>query len=376
MHTGNHCGSSIFPKLNDVLGRIINWIGGNQLVWKYEHQISHHLSPNILHKDNDCEIGYPFIRLHPQLPWKWYHLFQPVILLFGISVGLLKWSISDPINIYYRKVGNISLPTLSKRDWIELIGTKIFWWGVHFIVPCITWGTRQGVLSGVLKFGIASWYLENIFIVNHIQEPLMEKKREDSSKDREHWAIQQIKGTSNWSAGSGWWNWLSGGLNHQIEHHLFPSIHPYLYPKISKVVKNTCQEFKLPYHNYSHFGSAWLDMFRLPRLFKFEFKHLYIKYIEIMDNSQNTLTKPRRGRPPKYSPEERKHNYQLKNKQAQIAHYALHKEEKTEKTKHQAKLYRFAYQILKDLWNDHLIPTTKYNSSIQALMEQKQVVDY
>jgi hypothetical protein len=93
-------------------------------------------------------------------------------------------------------------------------------------------------------------------------------------------------------------------------------------------------------------------------------------------NSNDIVQVPKRGRPPKYSPEDKLINYQLKNKQAQLAHYALHKEEKAEKTKHQAKLYRFAYQILKDLWKDQVLPSTKYNNSIRALIEERQVVQY
>ena len=85
---------------------------------------------------------------------------------------------------------------------------------------------------------------------------------------------------------------------------------------------------------------------------------------------------PKRGRPPKYLPEDRKTSYQLKNKQAQTAHYALHKEEKARKTKHQAKLYRFAYQILKDIWKEQLIKDSRYGHSIDALFDQKEVVNY
>ena len=57
-----------------------------------------------------------------------------------------------------------------------------------------------------------------------------------------HWAVQQVQGSANWSSGSRWSNWLSGGLNHQIEHHLFPSMSIYLYPTISPVVRQTCAE--------------------------------------------------------------------------------------------------------------------------------------
>ena len=90
----------------------------------------------------------------------------------------------------------------------------------------------------------------------------------------------------------------------------------------------------------------------------------------------DSVQKPKRGRPPIYNLEDRKVSYQLKNKQAQTAHYSLHKEEKGQKTKHQAKLYRFAYQILKDIWKEKLVKDSRFDQSIEALFEQKQVVQY
>lgn len=272
-HTGNHCAASIYSDVNEWVGKSMNWIGGNQVVWRHEHQIAHHLAPNVLGKDNDCEIGYPYIRLHPDLTWKWYHVFQPLTVLLGMSIGLVKWNLSDLIHLRDRKVGNVPIRSLTRQEVIELIVSKVSWWMVHFVLPCVSWGFWNGVQNGLLKFAIASLYIENIFIVNHIQKDNQELSNSTSESESEHWAIQQVKGTSNWSSGSTWWNWFSGGLNHQIEHHLFPSIHPYVYPRISAVVQETCQDFGLEYHSYSSFGTAWCHMFKYIGLLGFN-RHL------------------------------------------------------------------------------------------------------
>ena len=71
--------------------------------------------------------------------------------------------------------------------------------------------------------------------------------------------------TSNWCSGSHIANFLSGGLNHQMEHHLFPSMSIYLYPYISPIVRQTCEEFNLPYRNFKSFGDAWFSMFEYLR---------------------------------------------------------------------------------------------------------------
>src|SRR5690606_25129221 len=116
-----------------------------------------------------------------------------------------------------------------------------FWFVFHVVFPWAVSGSLSFALtSALLLMGISSQYLENIFIVNHIQDGLV-------PDPTEHWAVQQIKGTANWASGSFFWNFFSGGLNHQIEHHLFPSISQYCYPAIAPIVKQTCKEFNIPY---------------------------------------------------------------------------------------------------------------------------------
>ena len=64
------------------------------------------------------------------------------------------------------------------------------------------------------------------------------------------WAIHQLKTTVNFGAKSKIINWYTGGLNHQVEHHIFPHISHIHYGKISKIVRDTAKEFNLPYKEY------------------------------------------------------------------------------------------------------------------------------
>jgi len=100
------------------------------------------------------------------------------------------------------------------------------------------------------------WLLEHtisriFFIVNHIQEDL--QPAQDT-----HWAVQQVMATADWCGGGYIANFISGGLNHQIEHHLFPSYSIYVYPVIAPIVEQTCKDFGLPYNNHKSFIDAWL----------------------------------------------------------------------------------------------------------------------
>merc|ERR1712054_92006 len=95
--------------------------------------------------------------------------------------------------------------------------------------------------------------MENTFIVNHIQKDLI-------APVGCHWATSNVFASANWQSGSKFWCWMSGGLNHQIEHHLFPSISHYYYPMLSPIVKKTCEEYNLPYNNFETFTDCWNSM--------------------------------------------------------------------------------------------------------------------
>jgi linoleoyl-CoA desaturase len=62
------------------------------------------------------------------------------------------------------------------------------------------------------------------------------------------WAVHQLLNTTNFSPGSKVTAWFIGGLNYQIEHHLFPQICHIHYPKISAIVAETAREYNLPYN--------------------------------------------------------------------------------------------------------------------------------
>jgi len=212
------------------------------------------MDPNEIQKDNDASIGYVFIRFHPDLEWKWWHRFNHVFTVLGMSLGFHKWVVTDFICFFEQKIGSVRFH-VRRRDWVKLLTFKALWCMRCVVIPWYLLGFYRMVLLTSFWMVIGAHYLENIFIVNHIQADCA------SPPTGSHWAVKQVWATSNWSSASVFWNWFSGGLNHQIEHHLFPSMSTYLYPYISHIVKDTCVEFGVPYQNYPNFGVAWWAMF-------------------------------------------------------------------------------------------------------------------
>jgi len=253
MHMGLHSAFSQYPILNRLCGYSMDLIGSNSKVWANEHQISHHMDPNEYEKDNDCAIGDPYIRFNKWIKFKsamhkWNHWLTVAIL----PLGPWRWYFADLLIIWSGVVGSVRFNT-TKWDVIYVSLWKISW-AIRMIYFPVLWYGWTGVIPAFICNFILALYMENIFIVNHIQsglEPPLNK----------HWAVKQVCATSNWASGSYFWNWFSGGLNHQIEHHLFPSISHYNYPTIMPIVRDTCREFGLPYFNFNSWPAAWVGMF-------------------------------------------------------------------------------------------------------------------
>ncbi|MEM7152000.1 MAG: fatty acid desaturase [Myxococcota bacterium] len=248
MHSGNHAALGRRRWPNVAAGHLMEFIGGSSIIWQYAHQVAHHGRPNIYGRDNDCEIGAPLLRFHPEIPRRPLHKIQHIGLAIGMSIGLFKWIISDVLHLHRGRVVNATFH-LPKSHWYRSLLYKALWVTFHMVIPMALTGFWTGLATTFVLMAVGAYYMEGVFIVNHLQHDLV-------PPHGRHWAEQQIYGSANWSAGSRWANFVSGGLNHQVEHHLFPSMAIRLYPLIAPVVKETCEEYGLPYRNFPGFFSA------------------------------------------------------------------------------------------------------------------------
>jgi len=253
MHMGNHAATSKSSKINERYGLLMDFIGSNHFIWSFEHQVAHHLDPNEVGKDNDCSIGDPYLRFNTHIERKWWHKYNHFLTLFAMMFGTFRWYVGDFMCFRAGEVGSIRFYPNAK-DWAGLIFWKIIWFVRIVALPYYFQGWSF-VGPWVLHMMITGYYLENIFIVNHIQGDLLPPKEK-------HWAVKNCFATANWGTGSHFWNFVSSGLNHQVEHHLFPSVSHYLYPCISQVVIDTCREFNIPFYNYPSYAHAWYSMFK------------------------------------------------------------------------------------------------------------------
>lgn len=259
MHDANHGAYSKKPIVNKTLGYVINLVGAYHVNWKIQHNVLHHTYTNIIGHDED--IQKEIMRFSAEQPKKPMHRFQVFYAPLLYSIMTLYWVVLKDFEQLYR----YSKRDLYKRQgrtatqalW-EIIGIKVFYWTTSLALPMIllpfTWW--QVLLGFLLLHMICGLILAFIFQPAHVGEETDFFVTEEDGSVENNWAIHQVKTTANFADKSVLFSWFVGGLNYQIEHHLFPTICHVHYKPISKIVKQTAKEYDLPYHEYKTFYDA------------------------------------------------------------------------------------------------------------------------
>ncbi len=260
MHDANHGAYSSSAKLNKWLGYTINLVGGSAFTWKIQHNILHHTYTNVLDMDDDIEDKL-VMRFSPHTRVKWYHKFQCVYAFFFYGILTLYWTLfKDFVQFYkYTKKGvNKECKSKNKVILMKIILSKIVYFTVFFVLPLLflKMPIAKYILGYLLMQFIAGIVLTVIFQLAHTVENTSHPLPNKSGTIENNWAIHQMNTTVNFSRESKFISWFVGGLNFQVEHHLFPTICHVHYPKIASIVKATAEEHGVPYLENKTFGSA------------------------------------------------------------------------------------------------------------------------
>lgn len=262
MHDANHGSYSKNATVNRWMGNIIIIIGGHALNWRLQHNVLHHTFTNVHEHDED--IAPPgFMRFEPHAKLKKIHKLQFIYAWFFYGLMTLMWSTTKDFKqvMRYNKMNLLKgANTTLAKEVFKIIVSKIIYHAFMllplFIVKEMTF---LNWLTGFLIIHYtAGLILAMIFQPAHVvQETEFPVPSEDGQLE-DNWAVLQIKTTMNFATRNKVFSWLVGGLNFQVEHHLFPTICHVHYPKISEIVKKTAEEFNLPYHVQKTFvGALW-----------------------------------------------------------------------------------------------------------------------
>jgi len=260
MHDANHGAYSSSHRTNYWLGHTLNLLGGSVFNWKMQHNVMHHTYTNIVHYDDDIADKL-ILKFNPHTEVKWYHKLQVVYAFLFYGILTLYWALLKDFiqfNKYTKQGVNTSTKKQNKSLWIKILVSKVIYWAVFFILPVFVFGIpfSQVLLGFLLMQFIAGVVLTVIFQLAHTVEGTTHPLPGEDLTIENNWAVHQMNTTVNFSRKSKWISWYVGGLNFQVEHHLFPNICHVHYPAISDIVKSTAEEFGVPYLENETFGKA------------------------------------------------------------------------------------------------------------------------
>ncbi len=260
MHDANHGSYSKKAWVNNLLGFSLNAVGGNAFNWKVQHNVLHHTYTNVHEVDEDISPR-GVLRMAPTETWRPFHQYQHLYAWFFYGLLTIVWiSFKDfgRLSRYVRD-GMVKKQKASvAAEWTILIITKLVYIGFLYLpvllVPEITWWMP---LAGFLIMHyIAGFILAIIFQPAHVIDGTEYPLPDEDGNLENNWAIHQLHTTTNFGRKHRAFSWFVGGLNYQVEHHLFPNICHVHYRAISPIVEATAKEFGLPYKSKETFLQA------------------------------------------------------------------------------------------------------------------------
>ena len=260
MHDANHSAYSKNKYVNMVLGKLILLVGGSDVNWRIQHNVLHHTYTNVSGMDEDIDID-PLMRFSPSQKLLKGHRFQFIYAWFLYGLMTLMWATTKDYAQWkrYKKKDLIKTQNLLTKSFLwTLISTKTLYLSLTLGLPIIFsalpwWGT---IIGFVAMHFVAGLTLAAIFQPAHVVPTSSFEKPSKEGNIELGWAANQMMNTANFAPKARLFSWYVGGLNYQIEHHLFPNICHVHYRKISAIVRETAFEYNLPYYSYKTFAEA------------------------------------------------------------------------------------------------------------------------
>ena len=257
MHDGAHGSFSKSPVINKMAAVTLGVLGGSPFMWNVKHNIVHHAFTNIDGIDDDIDAK-PFLRMASTQKKYKIHNFQHWYFWFFYCLLHFYWSfVSDYKKYFTKKIGDMPIKKMTPTDHIEFWVFKIIHYVLFLVIPIMKIGFGNWLIGFLCFTAVAGFVLSIVFQLAHtVEHTHFPMPDEVTGKIEDEWAIHQLKTTANFATNNKVISWLVGGLNFQIEHHLFPKISHIHYPQISKIIKKACQEYGIQYVEYPKMSQA------------------------------------------------------------------------------------------------------------------------
>lgn len=248
MHDGAHGSFSEYKWLNRVAAFTLNILGGSSFMWNVKHNVIHHAYTNVDGLDDDIDIQ-PWMRMSTTQKKRKLHKYQHVYFWILYSLLYVLWIFVLDYQKYFKKrIGQVWLKNMEAKDHFVFWLFKALNIFFYVVLPIYTMGVEAWLTCFLIFTLFAGLVISLVFQLAHTVEHMaFPMPDEITGKLEDEWAVHQIKTTANFATHNKLVSWLVGGLNFQIEHHLFPKISHVHYPAISKIIKQACMEYGIAY---------------------------------------------------------------------------------------------------------------------------------
>lgn len=257
-HDALHGAYSSNPRVNQLLGFTFDLVGANGYMWKITHNVIHHTYTNIDGIDEDLTVS-PLLRLSPGAPLRWFHRYQHLYGFLAYSLATINWIfVKDYQQFLKTDLGPYKNKKHPRAEVIHLIWTKLFCYTYTIVIPLLVldvawWQFLIGFLAMHLTAGVI---LGVVFQLAHVVEGPAFPQPDESGVMEHAWLIHEMHTTADFAQRNRLLSWYIGGLNYQIEHHLFPQVCSIHYPAISRIVREVAEKHGVPYHYHPTLRAA------------------------------------------------------------------------------------------------------------------------
>ena len=268
-HDALHGAYSSNRKVNAALGIVFELNGASSYLWQITHNVIHHTYTNIQGIDEDLEVS-PLLRLSPTAEHRPMHRYQHLYVFAVYSMTTLFWVfVKDFQYLLRRNLGPYRNIVHPEGEIAKLFVMKAIYYSYIIVIPLLVldvawWQFLIGFLAMHVTSGLI---LSLVFQLAHVIEGPVQFAVEKQETMEDAWFVHEMKTTADFARTNKLLCWYVGGLNFQIEHHLFPSVCSIHYPAICRIVQEVAEEYGVPYHHHHTLLGAILSHWRTLKLF-------------------------------------------------------------------------------------------------------------
>lgn len=265
MHDAIHGSYSKKKWVNSLMGGTIYLIGSSPSTWAIQHNLLHHTYTNIEGYDEDIQTK-GFVRLSKNAPWFKYQRYQHIYAFFFYGFMTIAKLVGDfPQLIKYNRNG-LTQQQKEKpaKEFVIMIITKTIYLALIFGLPLwLTSFTWWQVLIGFFIMHMTGGIIMSVvFQMAHVVEGTEQPLPNAEGIIPDEWMVHELRTTADFAPNNRLFSWYVGGLNFQVEHHLFPNVCHVHYKIISRIIRRTALESGFHYNQKPTLGSAFLSHVR------------------------------------------------------------------------------------------------------------------